>query len=94
MISAAWQVFDATVNTFAEALRAAGDTDFILIARLVVAWVVFAPVSIIGVKLLGWGDVGATVSVVVYLGLLAAVMWWRFRSGAWRNIELIEPTVV
>ena len=26
-----------------------------------------------------------------YLALLAAALVWRFASGRWRNIDLIEP---
>ena len=29
--------------------------------------------------------------VVAYLGALAAVLGWRFRTGAWRDIELVRP---
>jgi Na+-driven multidrug efflux pump len=79
MLSAAWQLFDATVNTVAEALRAAGDTAFTLKARLVLAWGIFFPGSYVGVRLLGGSDVQAMLWVVLYLGLLAAVLWLRFR---------------
>jgi len=94
MMSAAWQLFDATVMTIAESLRAAGDTAFTLKARLVLAWGVFFPGSYIGVKWLGGSDVQAMLWVVLYMALLAAVMWLRFRSGKWRELELVEPSVV
>jgi len=32
--------------------------------------------------------------LVGYLALLAALLGYRFRSGAWRSIELIEPKLV
>ncbi len=94
MMSAAWQLFDATVMTFAESLRAAGDTAFTLKARLVLAWGVFFPGSYVGVKLLGGSDVQALLWVVAYMALLAAAMWLRFRSGKWRELELVEPSVI
>ncbi|MBL8950889.1 MAG: MATE family efflux transporter [Myxococcaceae bacterium] len=93
MLSAAWQLFDATVMTFAESLRAAGDTAYTLKARLVLAWGVFFPGSYITVKWLGGNDVQAMLWVVAYMGLLAGVMWLRFRSGRWRELELVEPSV-
>lgn len=92
MLSAAWQLFDATVNTVAEALRAAGDTAFTLKARLVLAWGVFFPGSWVSVRLLGGTDVEAMLWVVAYMGLLAVVLWLRFKSGKWRELELVEPT--
>lgn len=94
MLSAAWQLFDATVNTVAEALRAAGDTAYTLKARLVLAWGVFFPGSWVSVHLLGGTDVEAMLWVVGYMGLLALVLWLRFKSGKWRELELVEPTLV
>lgn len=91
MLSAAWQLFDATVNSVAESLRAAGDTLFPLVARLSVAWLVFVPGSWVSVRVLGGGDLVAIGWVVGYLAALAAILWLRFRSGAWRRIELVDP---
>ena len=90
-LSAAWQVFDASAMTLAEALRAAGDTSFTLWARLVIAWAVFVPGSWYTVRVLGGGDIAAMVWIVAYLVLLAGVLLWRFRGGAWQRIELVEP---
>lgn len=88
-LSAAWQLFDAAVGTLAESLRAAGDTAFTLWARIVIAWAIFAPGSWISVRVLGGGDLVAVGWVVGYVGLLAAVLLWRFRGGAWRRIDLV-----
>lgn len=90
-LSAAWQIFDATVATLAESLRAAGDTAFTLWARLAVAWLVFAPGSWITIRHLGGGDLWAVGWIVAYLALLAGVLFLRFRGGAWRRLELVEP---
>ena len=91
MLSAAWQLFDAAANTLAESLRAAGDTAFTLWARTILGWLVFAPGSWLSVRYLGWGEVGAVAWLVVWLALLAAVLYLRFRSGAWRRHQLTEP---
>ena len=90
MVSAAWQLFDAVATSLAESLRAAGDTTFPMIARLVIAWVVFVPGSLISVHYFGWGDAAATSWIVAYLALLAAALLWRFRTGAWRHVQLLE----
>ncbi len=94
MLSAAWQLFDAAATALAEALRAAGDTAFTLWARVALAWGLFVPGSYITVRYLNGGDVGAVVWLVSYLGLLAALLSWRFARGAWRNIRLTEQTLV
>ncbi len=93
MLSAAWQLFDAAVNTTGEALRAAGDTSYLLKARLTVAWAIFVPGAYLTVKYLGWREVGAAFWLVAYLVVLAGVLFLRFRSGKWREVQLIDPVV-
>jgi MATE family multidrug resistance protein len=88
MLSAAWQLFDAASMTLSEALRAAGDTAYTLWVRTALAWGLFCPGSYFTVRKLGGNDVHAVAWVVVYLGLLAALLWLRFRSGKWRDIAL------
>jgi MATE family multidrug resistance protein len=90
-LSAAWQLFDAGAAVLAECLRAAGDTAFVLWARLAIGWLVFVPGAWVSVRVMGGGDVAAVLWLVVYLALLAAALLWRFRGGAWRRIEIVEP---
>ncbi|MEO8554932.1 MAG: MATE family efflux transporter, partial [Kofleriaceae bacterium] len=92
-ISAVWQVFDATGMTLNETLRAAGDTAWTAAARILVAWGLFAPGSYLVVETLHGGAVGAMACLCAYLAILAGVLALRFRSGAWKRIELIEPKV-
>jgi MATE family multidrug resistance protein len=94
LISAAWQLFDATSMTLAETLRAAGDTFWTAAARLILAWFVFTPAAILVVMVWDGGAAGAMLCLVGYLALLAAALGYRFRSGAWRKIELIEPELL
>ncbi len=89
MISAAWQLFDALGTTLAEALRGAGDTVFPMMARIALAWLVFVPGSYFSVRVLGWGEAGATSWLVFYLALLALAVFLRFRSGAWKRVVLV-----
>ena len=93
ILSAAWQLFDAAANVLAESLRAAGDTAFTMWARVAVSWAVFAPGSWISVRHLGGGDAVAVGWFVLYLAVLAAVLYLRFRNGAWRRIVLVEAKV-
>lgn len=93
-ISALWQVFDATGMTLAETLRAAGDTAWTAGARIVLAWLVFTPAAFLVVRVWHGGALGAIACMAGYLALLAATLAWRFRGGAWRRIELIEPRLI
>jgi MATE family multidrug resistance protein len=90
VMSAFWQVFDAAGITLGEALRAAGDTVFPMWARGLLAWGVFVPGSWIQVHRFG-GDARAAIGwLLAYLGLLSLMLYLRFRSGAWRSIQLTE----
>jgi MATE family multidrug resistance protein len=90
-LSVAWAVFDAAAAALGEALRAAGDTAWPLWARVAIAWVLFVPGSFLTVPRAGaHADLVAVGWLVLYLGLLALVLWLRFRSGAWRRIQLVE----
>jgi len=87
-ISAAWQLFDATAMTFSEVLRAAGDTTWPMMARLALAWILFVPVSVVWIMVLGGREVAAMLCLIVYLAILAGLLARRFLGGAWRRIDL------
>lgn len=95
-LSSAWQLFDAVALTFAETLRAAGDTTWTLWARVVLAWVFFIPISLLAIFVFDGGSRTAMVCIIAYIAVLAGVMVLRFRSGAWRHIDLTgrEPELV
>lgn len=94
MFSALWQLFDAAGISVSEALRAAGDTTFPMWARGILAWAVFFPGSWYSVRVLGQGELAAVAWLLLYLGLLALALYGRFRSGAWRRIELVEEALL
>jgi Na+-driven multidrug efflux pump len=58
----------------------------------VLAWAIFTPGAYVTVRYFGWGDGGAVFWLVLYLALLAGVLWLRFRGGAWRRIQLTDHT--
>jgi MATE family multidrug resistance protein len=94
VLAGVWQLFDATAMTFAEALRAAGDTAWTATVRVVLGWVVFVPSALLAVRVLHAGAVGAMVSLIAYLGMIALAMAYRFHGGAWKTIEVLEPQLV
>jgi MATE family multidrug resistance protein len=91
--SAFWQVFDAAGITLGEALRAAGDTSFTMWIRTGLAWGLFLPGSWIHVRYFGGGAKAAISWFLLYIGLLALGLFLRFRSGAWRKIQLVEESL-
>jgi MATE family multidrug resistance protein len=93
--SAFWQLFDATGITLSESLRAAGDTTWCLIVRVVLAWCVFIPGGWYFILQRG-GGVTAVMSLMVgYILLLSSAFALRFLSGKWQNIDLLgRPEVL
>lgn len=92
-----WQVFDSIGMTLGDALRAAGDTTFCMIARMLVGWFLFVPLAWVFAFKLNGGVVQVVLAMVIYLAVLAVVLVWRFGSGRWRNIDLLgkpEPQLL
>jgi MATE family multidrug resistance protein len=92
-LSAVWQLFDGLGITLSEALRAAGDTFWPMAARITLAWGAFLPGAWFFVMRRGGGVATLMLLLVGYLALLSMALAWRFASGRWRAIELVEPNV-
>lgn len=88
--AALWGVFEATNAVLSGALRGAGDTHFVMWFHTAVAWGVFVTGEALILLVLGGGAVAAWGWAVVYFVLLAGGLAWRFHSGRWKQIELIE----
>lgn len=93
-LSAAWQLFDALGITTGEVLRSAGDTLVPLLARLLLAWLVFVPGAHLAVTVFDGGGVAAVLAIIAYLAALSVLLMVRFHSGAWRRIELTEQLAI
>ena len=55
------------------------------------AWLIFVPVAWWTVTVQRGGPVAVIGVVVFYLAVLGVAFVWRFSTGAWRKIELVEP---
>ena len=87
-LGALFQTFDAFGIVSEGSLRGAGDTRWPFLVHSALGWGFFVP----GAYLLGFvlegGLTGAWLAGTVYVVLLASLLVWRFRSGAWRQIEI------
>ena len=93
--SAAWQMFDAVGITISETLRAAGDTTWCMLARIVLGWVFFVPLAWTAVLVLHGGVDAVMGSLIAYVSALAVVLAARFASGKWKAIDLVgEPVLL
>lgn len=88
ILAAAWQIFDAISGTYAEILRAAGDTSYTMKARFFVSWVIFVPATLISTYVFHANQTVAAFWVVFYLALLAWMFWRRFSSRKWERLDL------
>lgn len=88
VVGAAFQLFDAFAIVADGALRGAGDTRWPFLLRFAFAWGVFLPLAwTLGFYLEG-GLAWAWTGGLVEIALLSSALIWRFRSGAWRQIEI------
>ncbi|QQR88746.1 MAG: MATE family efflux transporter [Myxococcales bacterium] len=92
VVSATWQVFDAVSMSYGETLRAAGDTFWCMLARILLSWLFFVPLAYFSAIIFNGGYLAAMVSLLCCLVALAAILAWRFHSGAWRQISLTGNT--
>lgn len=85
---ALYQIFEAVGIVLAGALNGAGDTTFTMLARSILAWGLFIPMTWAAIFWLELGIGGAWAAALLYLGGLALIYLVRFRSGVWKRIEL------
>lgn len=83
-----YQIFDALGIVLAGALNGAGDTTFTMLARSLMAWGMFIPLVWLLIYRFDLGLAGAWAGALIYLGGLAFVYLWRFRTGQWKSIVL------
>ncbi|HJO25105.1 MAG: MATE family efflux transporter [Myxococcota bacterium] len=87
-IGAVFQLFDAIAIIAEGSLRGVGDTRWPFAIETLFGWGVFVPLAYtLGVVFDG-GLAGAWTGGMISLGCTAALLVWRFRSGAWRRIHI------
>lgn len=100
-IAAGYQIFDALNLSSAFCLRGAGDVRFPTVLLLLLSWLMFLPLchALTFPPGQGWvgflpqwglGAVGGWSAALVYTIALGLGLWLRWRSGAWRKIDLFH----
>jgi len=89
LLAPVWQVTDAVFLTFCESLRAAGDTRWLALVRIGLAWLVLVPSAWLAVNRFGCGVLGAMLCMITYNVFSLTAVAWRFWSGAWRRMNNI-----
>lgn len=73
---------------FMYALYGAGNSRFVMIVELILHFSCLIPISYVLAIPLGGGLWGAWAAMIAYVVLMAVIMWWKFREGAWRHIHI------
>ena len=89
--AALFQVSDAFCVTYTNALRGAGDTKWPAIMVGITTWGIFIGGGLAISRFVPqWGFNGPWVMCTLYISTLGFLLWWRFRSGAWKSIRIFE----
>lgn len=82
------QPFMAYASVMRMALRGAGATGTVLATTLVGIFLVRLPVAYLAVTELGWGLAGVWLGSTVHWVVEAGLLWFVFRRGQWRQLEI------
>ncbi len=88
IFGAFFQLIDAVGTVSSGAIRGAGDTRWPLVVSLLMSWLFFVPSIFILGKVLGMGIYGAWTGSTIYICILGSLLFWRFRSGKWKSIQI------
>ncbi|MCP4249046.1 MAG: MATE family efflux transporter, partial [bacterium] len=89
--AAAFQVFDAMGIIYTSALRGAGDTTWPALLFVISHWVILigggGAMAFLAPEL---GRVGPWMAATILLIFWGLRLWWRWRVGAWKKIDLFK----
>ncbi|MDX9866409.1 MAG: MATE family efflux transporter [Kiritimatiellia bacterium] len=85
----AWGLLDTVSIILSGALKGAGDTYFVMVYMIIGSWLFLVPGSLVLLRF-GSGILGLWVWLAVYVSVLASGFWWRWRTGVWKTIRMIE----
>lgn len=70
-------------------LRAAGDVTFTMLASIFSTVVCRVAFSALFGLVFKWGVIGITLAMAADWAIKAALIWWRYRSGKWKQFKVI-----
>ncbi len=91
ILAATFAAFDAINIVLIGALRGAGDTRWIMYVLTIGAYCFYIPLGWFFAVPLELGAVGAWLGATIYVIGLSALVFARFRSEAWRSINIFGP---
>jgi MATE family multidrug resistance protein len=89
-ILAVWGMADATAIILSGGLKGAGDTHFVMYFQLVAAWGFLVLGQLLIVLVFHLNIYVSWVWTLLYIMILGIGFAWRFRSGRWKSIDLLD----
>jgi len=101
-IAAAYQVFDGLGMGASFCLRGAGDVKMPTVVLVIFSWFGFVPLAhmlsfapgqgwVSFLPQFGLGAIGGWIASVIYTLLIGVLVFWRWRSGVWRRMQVLHP---
>lgn len=91
IVAAAFQLFDAMAITIVGALRGAGDTVWPGVMTAILSWAWILGGGYLAITYFPqWGSLGPWAGAAMFIITLSLVLAWRWKSGAWKNIKLVD----
>jgi MATE family multidrug resistance protein len=87
-IAGAAQIFYASGIVLAHALQAAGATVYVMLIEVITHWLIFLPLSYVLGVTLGWGVIGAWLSLPVYIVSYSLFIYLKYRGDRWLQLTL------
>jgi len=88
LLGALYQLADAIAIICDGALRGAGDTRWPFAIETAMGWGVQVPLAYYVGVVLDYGLTGAWLAALLHIVVLASILFLRFRSNAWQQIEI------
>ncbi len=92
VLLAMWGMFDAMNAVYFGCLKGAGDTRFILLFITIMNWAFWIPVEYLVLRVFKWGLLPSWYVQVVFIILIAAGVYLRWKRGPWSRIDLLGRT--
>lgn len=89
LLMTVWGLFDTVSIVLSGALKGAGDTRFVMFYMILGGWLCLVPGALL-LLLRGSGIIELWCWLAFYVCVLAAGFWWRWQSGRWKTIKLID----
>jgi len=91
-IASIYVLVEAVMIAIVGALRGAGDTHFTMLISVASHWTML-PVVYIIMNVLDMSAIAGWVGLIIFFLLFCTVLVWRYRSGKWQRIKVVEEVI-